>query len=155
MMIYCFSCLKNYNQETKETFSLTKRQIPICRGDKHFCHGFYDPWLFLCLQQVSIWFSWVQILFLAQWVYFEKIFFQRFAGSIPIGEGMDLFWKELFVNNLCLTQKTGRIWNPVVGSSPSGRLRSVFSSWKIAFSVVRILRLEEKSKMDLWKFEKS
>ena len=22
---------KNYNQETKETFSLTKRQIPICR----------------------------------------------------------------------------------------------------------------------------
>ena len=33
MMIYCFSCLKNYNQETKETFSLTKRQIPICRDD--------------------------------------------------------------------------------------------------------------------------
>ena len=32
MMIYCFSCLKNYNQETKETFSLTKRQIPICRA---------------------------------------------------------------------------------------------------------------------------
>ena len=60
----------------------------------------YDPWLFLCLQQVSIWFSWVQILFLAQWVYFEKIFFQRFVGSIPIGEGMDLFWKGLFVNNL-------------------------------------------------------
>ena len=31
MMIYCFSCLKNYNQETKETFSLTKRKTPICR----------------------------------------------------------------------------------------------------------------------------
>jgi hypothetical protein len=33
MMIYCFSCLKNYNQETKETFSLTKRQIPIYRSE--------------------------------------------------------------------------------------------------------------------------
>ena len=28
---------------------------------KSFCHGFYDPWLFLCLQQVSIWFSIVRI----------------------------------------------------------------------------------------------
>ena len=76
---------------------------------KRFCHGFYDPWLFLCLQLVNIWFSWVQILFLVQWVYFEKIFFQRFVGSIPIGEGMDLFWKGLFVKDLCLTQKNGRI----------------------------------------------
>ena len=32
-----------------------------------------------------------------------------FVGSDPFGEGMDLFWKELFVNNLFLTQKTGRI----------------------------------------------
>jgi len=52
---------------------------------KSFCHGFYDPWLFLRLPLVNIWFSWVQILFLVQWGYFEKIFFQRFVGSSPFG----------------------------------------------------------------------
>ena len=42
----------------------------------------FDPWLFLCLQQVNIWFSWVQILFLYQWIYFEKTFL-GFRGFDP------------------------------------------------------------------------
>ena len=90
-----------------------------------------------------------------------------FAGSNPFVGSMDLFQKNLFLafrgfgssrrrdgsvleGTICKqfvsNVKTGRIWNPVVGSSPSGRLRSVFSSWKIAFLVVRILRLEENRK---------
>ena len=67
---------------------------------KKFLPRVYDPWLFLCLQQVNIWFSWVQILFLYQWIYFEKKIFRCFVGSDPLEEGMDLFWKGLFVNNL-------------------------------------------------------
>ena len=40
---------------------------------------------------------------------FQKNLFLAFRGFSPCGEGMDLFRKGLFVNNLCLTQKTGRI----------------------------------------------
>ena len=65
------------------------KPIPICRGDKYFCHGFYDSWLFLCLQQVSIWCSWVQILLIEQWTVFENYVFQGFVGSDPFEEGMD------------------------------------------------------------------
>ena len=80
------------------------------------------PWLFLCLQQVSIWCSWVQILLIEQWTVFENCVFQGFVGSDPFEEGMDWFCSGWFVNNLCLKQKTERIWNLVVGSSPFGRL---------------------------------
>ena len=41
-----------------------------------------------------------------------------------------------------------------MGSSPSGRLCSLLNSPKSVFSLVRSLRLEEKSKMDRYKFEK-
>ena len=65
---------------------------------------------------------------------------------------MDLFCNILFVNILLLTQKNERAPNPVAGSSPSCCFHSLCNSEKSAFSVVRILRLEKISKMDLWKF---
>ena len=129
-------------------------QIPICRGDKYFCHGFYDPWLFLCLQQVSIWCSWVQILLIEQWTVFENCVFQGFVGSDPFEEGMDWFCSGWFVNNLCLKQKTERIWYLVVGSSPFGRLFLTVYLKKTVQSIVRSFRLNEIAKMDLWNFEK-
>ena len=56
---------------------------------KKFFPRVYDPWLFLCLQQVSIWCSWVQILLIEQWTVFENCVFQGFVGSDPFEEGMD------------------------------------------------------------------
>ena len=111
-------------------------------------------WLFLCLQRCNIWFSVVRILLRRRWSDFEKVVFNCFVGSDPPTEGMECFCSALFVNILCRTQKNGRIWSPVVGSSPSGRLCSLLNSPKSVFSVVRSLRLEEKSKMDRYKFEK-
>ena len=49
---------------------------------KSFCHGFYDPWLFLCLQWSNIWDSLVRILLSAQWIYFKKTFL-AFRGFDP------------------------------------------------------------------------
>lgn len=72
------------------------------------CHGFV-PWLF-SLSSVG------QLLRFAgsspltcPMDRFQKTHFLLFAGSNPLGEEIDLFCNQLFVNNLCLTQKTGRI----------------------------------------------
>ena len=67
---------------------------------KVFAMGFMIRGFFFVFSGAIFGIRWVQILLLYQWIYFEKKIFRCFVGSDPLKEGMDLFWKELFVNNL-------------------------------------------------------
>ena len=81
---------------------------------KSFCHGFYDPWLFLCLQQVSIWFSIVRICPLKRWSYFVFAFYIAFEsmwrfesvhGFASVG---NLYQKCISPVRICLQTENAR-----------------------------------------------